>query len=285
MVPYNDIDAFLQWTSNTTHEQLSLDDFPMSSKVYAEYVGLEQGMLASFTTIVPGSTKGKDAYWTITDVHRHAKEVSYICKWLHRAPLTGLQPEIHAIFDGSSNHKARPFDALHVGGGICKAPGGANAPGAPLREKNVRSVQYRMNMRDGWYTDKQGKRITQAMHRKKNMWDDKSNGKKAIFNAEDGLIFKGVEEILKESEECDNLMACDGTPMPYRCNKARRRKLNTACERLCTPLEKCCMVNTLKCRPDFSNQKCKLEEVCESLGVTFHLLPICHPELNPIEGN
>ncbi len=73
--------------------------------------------------------------------------------------------------------------------------------------------------------------------------------------------------------------------MPYRCNKARRRKLNTPCERLCTPGEKCCMINTLKCRPDFSNQKCKLEEVCDSCGVTFHLLPICHPELNPIEGN
>jgi transposase len=44
------------------------------------------------------------------------------------------------------------------------------------------------------------------------------------------------------------------------------------------------MHNTLRCRPDFCEQKCKLEEVCESEGAKFHLLPICHPELNPIEG-
>jgi hypothetical protein len=284
MVPYRDIASFLQWLSETTNEQVSIDDFPMSTKVFAEYVGLEKGMLASFTTIVPGSGKGKDAYWTITDVHRHTKEVTYISKWLHRRPLHELQPELHAIFDGSSNHKARPFDALHVGGGICKGPGGANAPGAPLRDKNVSAVQYKMNMRDGWYINKQGERIQQPMHRAKTMWDDKSNTKKAIFNAADGLIFKGVEEILKESEECDKLMACDATQMPYRCNNARRKKLKTTSDRLCTPGQKCCMVNTLKSRPDFCNQKCKLEEVCDSLGVSFHLLPICHPELNPIEG-
>jgi hypothetical protein len=44
------------------------------------------------------------------------------------------------------------------------------------------------------------------------------------------------------------------------------------------------MHNTLQCRPDFRDQKCKLEEVCDSAGIKFHLLPICHPELNPIEG-
>ncbi len=43
--------------------------------------------------------------------------------------------------------------------------------------------------------------------------------------------------------------------------------------------------NTLRRRQDFTEQKCKLEEVCNQVGVTFHLLPICHPELNPIEGN
>ena len=138
---------------------------------------------------------------------------------------------MHAIFDGSSNHKARPFDALH-----------------------------------------------------ENMWDDKNDKNKAIFNAEDGLVFKGVEEILQESEECAKLVACDGRPMPYRCNKARRLQFKCTSNKLCTPGQKCCMVNTLKCRPDFCDQRCKLEEVCNSHGVQFHLLPICHPELNPIEG-
>jgi hypothetical protein len=170
-------------------------------------------------------------------------------------------------------------------GFICKGPGGANAPGAPFREKNVKTIRYKMNMRDGWYINKAGERITQAMHRKKNMWDDKNDKNKAIFNnAEDGLIFKGVEEILQESEECAKLVACDGRPMPYRCNKARRLQFKCTSNKLCTPGQKCCMVNTLKCRPDFCDQRCKLEEVCNSHGVQFHLLPICHPELNPIEG-
>jgi hypothetical protein len=53
---------------------------------------------------------------------------------------------------------------------------------------------------------------------------------------------------------------------------------------MCTPGVRCCIHNTLRCRKDFGEQKCKLEEVCETVGAKFHLLPICHPELNPIEG-
>ncbi len=64
-----------------------------------------------------------------------------------------------------------------------------------------------MNMRDGWYINKKGKRVPQSMHRPKSMFDDNPNAwKKAIFNENDGLIFKGVEEILKESDECQKLM-------------------------------------------------------------------------------
>jgi hypothetical protein len=124
---------------------------------------------------------------------------------------------------------ARPFDALHVGAGICKGPGGANAPGAPLKVKQGKpkgesTGLYRMKMRNGWYLDKHGKRIVQEMHRKKTMDDDK-HSKKCIYNYADGSIFKGFEEILKESLECEDLLACDGKPMPFRCNKVRRRKL------------------------------------------------------------
>jgi hypothetical protein len=113
------------------------------------------------------------------------------------------------------------------------------------------------------------------------MLDDK-NSKKVIYNYGDGSIFKGVEEILNESLECDDLIACDGKQMPFRCNKVRRRKLKYANDKFCTLGAKCCMHNTLQCRPDFRDQKCKLEEVCDSSGIKFHLLPTCHPELNPI---
>ncbi len=76
------------------------------------------------------------------------------------------QPEMHVVFDGSSNHTARPFDALYVGGGLCKAPGGKNAPGAPLKEKDRKNNgNNRVNMRDGWYLNKRGERVSQVMHR------------------------------------------------------------------------------------------------------------------------
>jgi hypothetical protein len=41
---------------------------------------------------------------------------SYIFNWVHREG----QPEIHAVFDGSSNHTSRALDGLQVGGGINK---------------------------------------------------------------------------------------------------------------------------------------------------------------------
>jgi hypothetical protein len=290
-IPYHNIEEFLQWTNETSQVHLNVvEHFPMSSKIFAhqKYSGPESGMLASFTTICPGAGKNKDPYWTITDAYKHLIEVIYIFKWLHRHNLTSTcaQPEMHVVFDGSSNHTARPFDALYVGGGLCKGPGGANAPGAPLKEKDgKKNGKNRVNMRDGWYVNKRGERVSQVMHRDKTWMDDRGKTNGAIFNAVDGLIFKGVEEILKESEECELLVACDGKPMPYRCNKVRRRYLKCMSDKICNRGMKCCMLNTLKWRPDFCEQKCKLEEVCESHGVKFLLLPICHPELNPIEGN
>jgi hypothetical protein len=126
-------------------------------------------------------------------------EASYLFKWIHRRPEV-VQPEMHVIFDGSSNHTARALlvDGLHCGAGICKGPGGANAPGAPLRDQGSKQDAYRMKMRDGWFIDKSGKRVVKQMHRDKTWMDDKSENKKAIFNERDGSIFKGVEEILRE---------------------------------------------------------------------------------------
>jgi hypothetical protein len=108
-----------------------------------------------------------------------------------------------------------------VGGGICKGPGGGNAPGAPLKVKNGKNKGEktginRIKMRNGWYMNKKGIRVIQEMHRLKFMDDDR-NSKKAIYNKQDGSSFKGVDEILKESLECEceNLIACDGKPMPF----------------------------------------------------------------------
>jgi hypothetical protein len=221
-------------------------------------------------------------YWTIVDAYKHLTEASYIMKWVHRRNFKEEPPEIHVIFDGSSNHTARPFDALHAGAGIYREPGGANAPGAPFKKKdekkNANHAGNLMNMRDGWYINKKGDRVPQSMHRSKSMFDDNSNArKKIIFNENDGLIiFKGVEDILKEIKECEKLMACDGKAMPFRCSPARRRGLQRSNDKLCTPGLECCMRNTLKWWPDFCEQKCKLEEVCEERGVKFHLLLISY---------
>jgi hypothetical protein len=164
---------------------------------------------------------------------------------------------MHVIFDGSSNHTARAQDGLHCDAGICKGPGGANAPGAPVKEKGSNKVAYRIKMRDGWFMDKSGRRVVQHMHRDKTWMDDMSDNKKAIFNDSDGSIFKGVEEILREMGE--NFEAIDKARMPYKCKKARRRYLKFVDENMCTPGVRCCMHNTLRCRQDFCEQKCKLE--------------------------
>ncbi len=54
----------------------------------------------------------------------HLGEVAMTGKWVHRQPSGQQPPELHFIFDGSSNHAARAADALHVGAGINKEPGG-----------------------------------------------------------------------------------------------------------------------------------------------------------------
>ena len=105
------------------------NDFPMSSKIYIED-------LCSFTIIQPG--KKKDDYWCNDDMCRHLKEVALICKWVHRRLelRANMQPELVFIFDGSSNHGAKPPDALHVGQGINRDPGGKNDPGSRPSLKN-----------------------------------------------------------------------------------------------------------------------------------------------------
>ena len=168
---------------------------------------------------------------------------------------------MHAVFDGSSNHTARALDGLQVGGGINKGPGGANAPGAPMKDKYSKDIKYRMKMRDGWFIDKFGKRVVQKMHRDKWESDDKNSHTKAVHNELDGSIFKGVEEILREME--DDLLAIDNARMPFRCNTARRRQLNFGSLTVYTPGVRCCMVNTLRCRQDFCEQKRKLKEACD----------------------
>ena len=80
----------------------------------------------------------------------HQAEAAAIAKWVHRKPNGEQQPELFFIFDGSSNHGARAEDALHVGAGINREPGGKNAPGA--RASTTHSELPKMC--DGWYFDK-----------------------------------------------------------------------------------------------------------------------------------
>jgi hypothetical protein len=81
------------------------------------------------------------------DMCKHLLEAVQICKWVHRRKL----PELIFIFDGSSNHGAKALDALHVGGGINRDPGGTNAPGSKGTQKNQQGYP---KMRNGWFIDK-----------------------------------------------------------------------------------------------------------------------------------
>jgi hypothetical protein len=162
-VPADQVGAFLAWTNEGTEKCLTVeDDFVMPSKIFASEYGEHHNDLVSFTTICPGSGPGKDAYWVVEDVCKHVVEVSHIFKWVHRVPGQAVQPKMFVIFDGSSNHKARSEDALHIGEGVCKRPGGKNAPGARSTKRYPEGVP---KMRNGWYMDAHGNKIVQHMHR------------------------------------------------------------------------------------------------------------------------
>jgi hypothetical protein len=153
----DEIDEFLRWTSSRACNgfvSMERAHFPMSTKVFKEdrisntRFERTRNMLSSFTTIMPG--KGKDDYWDNNDMCAHLAEAAAISQWVHRKPDGDKQSDIYFIFDGSSNHGARADDALHVGAGINREPGGKNAPGA--RASNTHSDVPKMC--DGWYTDK-----------------------------------------------------------------------------------------------------------------------------------
>ena len=112
-----DVPEFLLWVSQQLDKPFTLEnDLKMSFKIY-------KGDLCTFTTIQPG--KHKDDYWCNEDMCSHLLEAVQICKWVHRNILPRqLHPELVFIFDGSSNHGARASNALHVGGGINRDPGG-----------------------------------------------------------------------------------------------------------------------------------------------------------------
>jgi hypothetical protein len=183
--------------------------------------------------------------------------------------LTEVQTTNHVISE----------DALHVGEGVCKHPGGKNAPGARGTKRYPQGVP---KMRDGWYMNLHGNKIVQPMHREKTWMNDQGNKGARYFNENDGLIFKGVEEILHEG--LDNCIAEDGIKMPYRFSVVRRVAMKFTTTDKCPRGRRCCLLNTLCSRPDFLQQKCRLHEVCESVDAEFIMLMICHPECNPIEG-
>ncbi len=47
-IPFPDIGTFLKWTNDTTQQQLTIDDFPVSSNIYAKYDGPEQSLYVGF---------------------------------------------------------------------------------------------------------------------------------------------------------------------------------------------------------------------------------------------
>jgi hypothetical protein len=266
-----DVPEFLQWTSQQLDKPCTVEnDFNMSLKIY-------KGDLCSFTTIQPG--KHKDDYWYNEDMCKHLLEAVQICKWVHRIVLPSQQQtELVFIFDGSSNHGARALNALHVGGGINRDPGGTNAPGSKSTQKNPQGYP---KMRNGWFVDKATHVLrVQEMHR--NVVENDSNLCKESSNV-DGTTFKGLFEILQERG--DSCIAVDQTHMNKTCSKKRRVALQFLSNMACDAHVRCCQENTLRWQPDFLAQKCKLEEVCESVGVKFQMMMICHPECNPIEGS
>jgi hypothetical protein len=97
----------------------------------------------------------------------------------------------------------------------------------------------------------------------------------------DRSIFKGIYAILREGG--DTCKDDNGVALVKECSKARRQLLGCVPGSSCQNKARCCLQNFLRWRPDFANQKCKLEQVCEAAGVHFLMLPKCHPECNPIE--
>ncbi len=95
---------------------------------------------------------------------------------------------------------------------------------------------------------------------------------------------KEFSKSYKSVATSDNCIAFDTKQMTKTCTKQRRPDLHFATDMACDAHVRCCLENTLRWQPDFAAQKCKLEEACDSMGVEFLMMMICHPECNPIEG-
>ena len=230
------------------------------------------GALCSFTTIEPGKNK-QDDYWKIQNACDHTDEALLLFEYAHRKPETEKPVELVAIFDGSSNHCAGPADVLHVGAGVNLNPGGLNAPGSPPSSKNPQGLS---KMRDGLYLDPHTSlQVKQTMHRQAKLPDETKK-----CPGRDGSIFKGMREIVTERSI---LTPAEMKNMCAKCTTKQREGRGMGDPLSCTPGDKCCFANVLKCQPDFAEQKSRLQEVVERASHTLLMLPICHPELNPIE--
>jgi hypothetical protein len=119
------------------------------------------------------------------------------------------------------------------------------------------------------------------MHRKATD-EELLQDKESIFINSDGTIFKGMYEILREAE--DTCKDEEGKHMIKECSRKRRQSMGCDPDSACKKHARCCLQNTMRWRQDFAAQRCKLDLTCESAGVKFLMLMICHPECNPIEG-
>ena len=79
------------------------------------------------------------------------------------------------------------------------------------------------------------------------------------------------------------LTAAEMKGMAGKCNTKRRIANGKANPHSCVIGERCCMANVLRSQPNFLEQKLCLHEVVKKVGHEMLMLPICHPELNPIE--
>ena len=278
-------------------------DFKWSKKMYER-----EGVFSAATYIEPGKADSKDGYWTGELMAEQTIEVTRIFEWLHDpAKFKGVW-----VFDNSTGHGVFSPDALKVTSHLNLTPGGVNAPGAAARS-DVGKKKLKKGgippMKDGWFDSVW---LVSGIDDDNCEYENTATGETQMDHphpglehachpdAETGLIgrviqpmhiredgrFKGMRQVLLER-------GVNISGLTLRCTKKDRdQRSGTAADDEgalgsqgggCKAGDHCCIANKLASQPDFVAQKCLIQEVLESRGHEFKMLPKCHPELNSIE--
>jgi transposase len=136
---------------------------------------------------------------------------------------------------------------------------------------DVKIVNRRFIIRDGWYIDQNNNRKVQKMH--------------YVYNFGDGLILKfqkGIRTILKERNKFKNNK---GHVLKLICNYCKENRWEARYRAIQDGYiqPECCAAYVLSNEPDFLEQKEWLTEVVEAAGFEAIFYPKYHPELNFIE--